>query len=265
MTVGEVIALLKAEVPDMPQEGFLDGSSDTLKVGHAEAEVTGIVTTFLATAAVIEKTAALGANLIITHEPTFYHHDDTPRTFPEDAVVARKAEALAAHGIAVFRYHDFWHMHQPDGIYTGVIRQLGWQAYLEEGTYGVFVLPPTSLKDFIGQVKAKFGVKNVQVIGDESALYERVGLFVGSPGPYLQLPAITRDKLELLICGEVNEWELTEYVRDARTYERKLALIIVGHEPTEEAGMAYLAEWLAPKLPGISVIHVPSGYPLRTV
>ena len=171
---------------------------------------------------------------------------------------------LAAHKIAVFRYHDFWHRHQPDGVYTGVIRQLGWQAYLQRGTYGVFILPPTSLGDFIKKVKATFGVKTVQVVGDEDALFERVGLFVGSPGPYLQLPLVTEHKLELLICGEVDEWALTEYVRDAQTYGCKLGLIIVGHEPSEEAGMAYLAEWLTPKS-GVPVTHVSSGYPLKTL
>ena len=265
MTVGDIITLLKAAVPDMPAEGFLDGSNDTLKAGNGETEVTGVVTTFLATAEVIEKTATLGANLIITHEPTFYHHDDTPVTFPDDAVIRRKTELLMDYNIAVFRYHDFWHMHQPDGIYTGVIRQLGWQAYLQRGTYGVFVLPPTPLGDLIKQVKTGFGVKTVQVIGDEDALHERVGLFVGSPGPYLQLPLITEHKLDLVICGEVDEWALSEYVRDARTYGHKLALMIVGHEPSEEAGMAYLAAWLKPKLPGLDVTHISSGYPLTTV
>ena len=93
--------------------------------------------------------------------------------------------------------------------------------------------------------------------------YERVGLFVGSPGPYVQLPAITEHRLDLLICGEVDEWALTEYARDAQTYGHNLGLIIVGHQPTEEAGMAYLAGWLAPKLPDISISHIPSGYPLR--
>lgn len=264
-TVGEVITLLKAAVLNMPEEGFLDGSSDTLKAGDEEAEVTGIVTTFLATAEVIEKTAALGANLIITHEPTFYHHDDTPETFPQDAVLGRKAGALAAHGIAVFRYHDFWHRHRPDGIYTGVVRQMGWQTYLEKGTHHVFVLPPTSLGNIISQVKSMFGVETVQIIGDKNALHERVGLFVGSPGPHWHTPSVTNDKLDLLICGEVNELELTEYVRDAQTYGRKLGLIIVGHEPTEEAGMAYLAEWLEPQLSGILITHISSGYPLKTV
>ena len=243
----------------------MDGSSDTLKAGNEDTEVTGVVTTFLATAEVIEKTAAFGANLIITHEPTFYHHDDTPVTFPNDAVIRQKTEMLMQHNVAVFRYHDFWHRHQPDGIYTGVIRQLGWQTYLQQGTRGVFVLPPTSLRDLIKQVKTRFGVRTVQVIGDEDTSHERVGLFAGSLGPYWQLPSITNDKLDLLICGEIDEWALSEYVRDARTYGHNLALMIVGHEPSEEAGMAYLAEWLKPKLPGLTVTHISSGYPLTTV
>ena len=265
MTVGKVIEVLKAAVPNMPTQGPLNGSNDTLKAGKEETEVTGIITTFLATAEVIEKAALLGANLIVTHEPTFYHHDDTPATFPGDAVLEQKAAALKANRIAVFRYHDFWHMHQPDGIYTGVIRQMGWQLYLERGSEHVFVLPPTSLRDLATQVKKIFNVSAVQVVGDERALHQRVGLFVGSPGPYRHLPSITSDKLDLLICGEVGEWELTEYVRDAHTYEHTLGLIIVGHQPTEEAGMAYLAEWLEPKLPGILVTHIASGYPLTTI
>ncbi len=132
MTVGDVIALLKAAVSGMPKEGPLDGSNDTLKVGDESAEVTGIVITFLATAEVIERAAALGANLIITHEPTFYHHDDSPTTFPKDAIIQQKRERLEAHNIAIFRYHDYWHIHEPDGIYTGVIRQMGWQDFLEK-------------------------------------------------------------------------------------------------------------------------------------
>lgn len=264
MTVSEVIALIKAAVPDMPKQGPLNGANDTLKAGHEGTEVTGIVTTFLATAEVIEKAAALGANLIITHESTFYHQDDSATTFLEEVVIKQKAKSLASHHISVFRYHDYWHMHRPDGIYTGVVRQTGWQAYLEKGSQHVFVLPPTSLKDVVSQIKEIFGVKTVQVSGNEDDLYERVGLFVGSPGPYWQLPSITEDRLDLLICGEVAEWELTEYVRDAQFYGHKLGLIIFGHQPSEEAGMAYLAEWLEPKLPGIPVTHVPSGYPLRT-
>ncbi len=126
------------------------------------------------------------------------------------------------------------------------------------------MLPPTSLREVVSQVERAFGVDTVQVVGKEETLHERVGLFVGSPGLYFQLPSVREDRLDLLICGEVDEWALTEYVRDAQTYGRKLGLIIVGHQPSEEAGMTYLAEWLEPKLPKVPITHISSGYPLKT-
>lgn len=40
--------------------------------GLPETEVTGVVTTFMATVDVIKKAAELGSNMIITHEPTYF-------------------------------------------------------------------------------------------------------------------------------------------------------------------------------------------------
>ena len=34
---------------------------------------------------------------------------------------------------------------------------------------------------------------------------------------------------------------------------------------SEEGGMAHLADWLRPHLPGIAITHVPSGDPLLAV
>ena len=38
-------------------------------------------------------------------------------------------------------------------------------------------------------------------------------------------------------------------------------MIVLGHVFSEEPGMEWLAEWLQPKLPGIPVLHIPSGEP----
>ena len=38
-----------------------------------------------------------------------------------------------------------WHMHQPDGIYTGVLRALGWQPAHPDAP--IFDIPPTTLAD----------------------------------------------------------------------------------------------------------------------
>ena len=265
MTVREVIALLKAAVPEMPKDGMLDGSSDHLAFGNPDTKVNGVVTTFSATAEVVERAAELGANLILTHEATFYHWEDSLTTFADDTVIAAKVKQLESYNIAVFRYHDYWHMHEPDGIYVGVTEQLGWQKYLVAGTQHVFELPPISLVELAQSLKKMLDVKNVQVMGAEDRLYRRVGLFVGSPPGNWHIASRTQDGLELLICGEIGETDLAEYVRDANYYGQNLGLIVVGHQPSEEAGMAYLARWLQPQLPDVPVTHIASGFPLRMI
>src|SRR5271167_1200057 len=63
---------------------------DTFKGGDPDEKVTGIVTTFLDTYAVLQKAAADGKNLIITHEPTFYNHTDDKSVLGNDPVQAQK-------------------------------------------------------------------------------------------------------------------------------------------------------------------------------
>jgi len=64
---------------------------DTFKAGDPDTPVTGIATTMMATYDVLRRAAASGKNLIITHEPTFYAHLDTPEGLPEnDPVWAEK-------------------------------------------------------------------------------------------------------------------------------------------------------------------------------
>ena len=64
--------------------------------------------------------------------------------------------------------------------------------------------------------------------------------------------------IDVLVVGEVSEWETSEYVRDAAAAGMKKGLIILGHAPSEEPGMAYAAAWLRELVPGVPVFHVPS-------
>ncbi|WP_226035486.1 Nif3-like dinuclear metal center hexameric protein [Aquibacillus saliphilus] len=54
----------------------LQNTGDKLICGDYNTEVKGIVTTFMATVDVIKQAIEIGANLIITHEPTFYTGND---------------------------------------------------------------------------------------------------------------------------------------------------------------------------------------------
>ena len=97
---------------------------DSWKAGDPEAECTGIVTALVPTVNVIRKARALGANLLIVHEPTFYTSQDGPGWFEDfpNRVYAEKRQLLEESGIAIWRDHDHMHFHQADSIFTGVLK-----------------------------------------------------------------------------------------------------------------------------------------------
>ena len=78
----------------------------------------------------------------------------------------------------------------------------------------------------------------------------------GAAGGKNQIEAIIKNRPDVLLCGEIQEWETAEYVRDAQTKGEKLSLIVMGHIASEEPGSEYMAEWLRKKIPGIKVTHV---------
>ena len=67
---------------------------DTLKAGGPDTSVLGIATTMMATFDVVQRAAKAGRNFVITHEPTFYNHEDTTSAFASDPVYAAKRAFL---------------------------------------------------------------------------------------------------------------------------------------------------------------------------
>jgi len=101
---------------------------DTFKAGDPQAPVTGIAVVMMSTLDVLQRAAAAGSNLIITHEPTFYDHNDRTSDLEaeNDAVLAAKQAFIKSHGLVIWRFHDYWHRRRPDGIQTGMVHKLGW-------------------------------------------------------------------------------------------------------------------------------------------
>ncbi len=268
-TIQDVVDLIISSIPGAPREG----SVDTFKAGDPSRPATGIVSTFLATCDVIEAAAALGANLIVTHEPTYYNHLDETDWLADDPVYAYKRRLLDAHGIAVWRFHDYWHLYRPDGILTGFLKKLGWEQYPVSDSDrvdlpSILEIPPTPLAELAAYCKERLEVFHpIQLVGDPSMTCRRVGLSLGAYGGRGQigfLGGAGRD-VDVLLVGEINEWETSVYVQDARSMGRETSLLILGHANSEEPGMEYLVEWLQPRLPDVPVHHVPSGDPFVLV
>lgn len=260
LTADEVLDRIKTQVTC----DWAESTVDTYKSGHGKTAVTGIATTFLATQEVLEKAAAQGLNMVITHEPTFYNHLDDVSFFNEDPVYQTKQKVINDNNMVVLRFHDHWHRTEPDGIHVGMIRKLDWEDYQVTVGKMVFKLPESTLGSLADKLQKHFSVSNVRVVGDRDARFTNVGMAVGAPGSESQIKMLRRDDVSVLITGESTEWSTVEYVRDAQRQGKMKYLILLGHASSEEAGMAYCAEWLEAFISEVPVKFIEAGNPIWT-
>ncbi len=257
-TVKQVIDIILKEIPNAP----FATTVDQLRSGSMDQEVTGIVTTMFPTIKVIEDTAKAGANFIIAHETPFYNNQDETDWLQEDDAYRYKIELLNRHKIAIWRFHDYWHSHKPDGIIMGNLIKLGWEKYHDVNSPRLLTLPkPMSLKSIVSLTKERLGIPTVRVIGNLNQSCSTIYLAFGYMDSKRQIAAIQQYKPDLILSGETREWETVERVRDGQLMGQKTSLLVLSHAVSEEAGMAYAVKWLQPKVPGVKITHIASTNP----
>jgi putative NIF3 family GTP cyclohydrolase 1 type 2 len=237
---------------------------DTFKAGDPDAKVTGIAVTMMATFDVLQRAAASGANLIITHEPTFYNHLDQFTEIPQkenDPVLAEKLAFIKEHHLVVWRFHDHWHRRAPDGIEAGMTHALGWEAFQDKQNQYLFTIPETTLDKLAANLKSRLELHTMRVVGDPQMKITRIALSPGAAGMQREIGALENPDIQLLITGESREWETVEYAADAVSEKKNKALIVLGHIPSEQAGMEECTRWLKTFVSEVPVNFVPAAQP----
>jgi putative NIF3 family GTP cyclohydrolase 1 type 2 len=231
---------------------------DTIKSGSPDTPVTGIATTMMATLDVVERAAAAGKNFVVTHEPTFYSHEDKTENLVNDPIYRFKQDFLDHHNMVVFRFHDHWHAHRPDGIASGMIEALGWEKNVDPANPRQFRFDGISLADLAKQIEQRLKIRAMRVVGDPHLQVHTVAGNWGYAGGYR---AFARQDLDVLVIGEAREWELVEYAADTITSGRKRGLIVLGHIPSEQGGMLHCANWLKTFITEVPVEFIPAMEP----
>ncbi len=261
-TAQEVIAAIQEHV-GVP---WKTQTVDTFKAGNPETRVTGIAVTMMATLDVLQRAAAKGANLVITHEPTFYNHLDRPEGMDEnDAVWKEKREFIEKNGLVVWRFHDHWHLRTPDGILAGVVKSLGWEKYQSAENPHLFTVPEITLEKLAADVAKQLDTPVLRVVGNPAMKVTKLALSPGSAGFERETHALEMENVEVLLVGETREWETVEYAADAVAEGKRKALIVIGHVPSEQAGMEECARWLKIFVKNVPVEFVPTKQPFWTL
>ncbi len=257
-TAGEVIAAIQEHV-GIPWNST---TVDTFKAGNPDTPVTGIAVTMMATLDVLQRASSQGLNLVITHEPTFYNHIDTPEAMdPSDPVWAEKRAFIEKHNMVVWRFHDHWHRRKPDGIVAGMIHALGWEKFQSPENPYLFTLPETTVEKLAADVAKRLDSPVLRVVGNPDMNVTKIALSPGAAGFVRETHALEMDNVEVLLIGETREWETVEYAADAATEGKKKALIVIGHIPSEQAGMEECTRWLKTLVKDVPVQFVPARQP----
>lgn len=240
LTAGVVIERIKAHVGVPWMENTVDG----IIAGEAATPVTGVATTMMATYAVLKRAAAAGLNLVITHEPTFWSHQEDVSKMQGDSLYRDKLGFIKEHKLVSFHFHDHWHALKPrDGIAEGMMRRIGWTDYVSKDDPQRFTIAPTTLEKLTALLRDKLKAKTIRTIGNPDLPITKVKSSWGYAGKFPAVDWLNGD-IDVLIVGETWEWELQEYVADLVAAGRVKALIMIGHINSEQWGMDYCAEWI---------------------
>jgi putative NIF3 family GTP cyclohydrolase 1 type 2 len=259
LTIHKAIDTIVTSIPGAP---FPD-TVDVIKLGDAQQNLTGIVVTFLATCDVIEQAIQLGANLIITHEPIFYNHRDSTDWLRDHPAYLAKRRLVEENRLVIWRFHDYLHSLLPDSTVMGLIQALNWENNQSpEQPYICHIQPITLLE--LGQlIKKQLSLPTIRAVGDIKMRCERVGVLPGFPPAEFQIGSLGNANIDVLITGEIHEWEVSEYVRDATHLGYPKGLIVIGHAASEEPGMQWIIPWLEEHLPNVAIRFVPIGNPFH--
>lgn len=280
MKISEIIRRIEAYHPDL---GAAYQGCDGIKAGNPDQECTGVVSALVPTVEVIRKTASLGCNLLYVHEPTSYLSPDFPdwkAAFPCH-IFEEKKKLLNDSGIVVYRDHDHAHAHRPDSIFTGVIRYLGWEPYVQKTSvvpYGYLIELPKSqsVRDLNRLLIEKTGANGIRYIGNPDAMVKRIAL-IGHiyPGAFVSerfendcyddyptqiIRAMEENHIDAVLPGEVVEWNLLSYIRDASAFGESKVCFNLGHFNWEQLGSKFAVDWLKGILDQeVPITWIPTG------
>jgi putative NIF3 family GTP cyclohydrolase 1 type 2 len=178
---------------------------------------------------------------------------------PPDPVFTGKSDFIKKNNLIVWRISDHWGLRAPNPFAQGIVDALGWTK-LANGDVSRITIPETSLNALV--IHAKMALKSrggMRIVGDPKLAIRKVALLPGSTP--IETALKTLPDADVILAGEVREWETVEYVRDTIDLGGKKALILVGRVVSESPGMQVCAQWLKTIVPEVKATWMPTVDP----
>lgn len=257
ITAGQIIERIKSNIG----ASWTGQTLDNIIIGNSETSVKGIATAIIATLDVIQRAAASGKNMVITHEPAFYSQQNNITQYQQDSTYLFKKDFLEKNNIVVFRLYDHWLARKPNGNVEGTMRELGWEKNVDPQNSNMFKFDGIPLLQLAKEIETKLNIRTLRVLGDPKMPVKRAAIGFGNTTLNQGVELLSRDDVDVIIIGEANEWDVNEYAIDAFSSGKNKAVIYLGHLKSDMPGMKFCAEWLRGFIKEVPVEYIDMSEP----
>jgi putative NIF3 family GTP cyclohydrolase 1 type 2 len=259
MQACELMTKLNSFRDDLPE-----GTRDRVIYGDPDREIKGVAVCWMAYRETILQAAEAGANIIVTHEPTFYHDRDLEAEEVRDLAASKdKMALLDEKEITVLRCHDAWDYYPEIGIIELWFKQLGLEERLEGlNRFKVEIQTAEAFARHVAAAASEVGQTMVRLYGDPEREVSTVCAWYGWKGPYALTAEAADADLAITYDDDpaVQAWTGAELCHDTG-----FPLVVINHGTLEERGMVSLADYLQELYPDIPVVHIPQGCNYREI
>ena len=177
-----------------------------------------------------------------------------------DPVYAGKNAFIEKHKLVVFRLTQHWNQRKPDPRAQGLASAMGWKKYQAGEDALHYDVPAITLEALASQLKKTLGTRGgIRAIGDRSITVQKVGLLPGYTT--IQASIAMMPSVDVIVTGEVQEWESATYAQDVAFAGVKKGFISIGRIVNEAAAMRVCADWLGAIVPEVPVRFISAGDP----
>ncbi len=237
-----------------------ENTCDTVKAGSVDKEVHKVALTMFGTVDVIREAGMWGADLLIVHEPLYYDHMDSIHNL---MIIQEKQRIVSESGLTIFRFHDYAHAMVPDMICAGELKYSRLQGEIQERQrFGVtsFVLEHgLTAEELAKTFERNLHIDSVRISGCTDKKGNKIACCFGAPGELFDL----FEDHDFVVAGEISEWRDAEIARDAAALGYNKAILVLGHETSERAGMMYMKELCEDRYPDLEFRYFESGSVLK--
>ena len=184
----------------------------------------------------------------------------TPTTPTADPVYAGKNDFIAKHKLVVFRLTQHWNQRKPDPRAQGLATSMGWTKYKADDDALHYEVPPITFEALASQLKKSLGTRGgIRAIGDRTMTVRRIGLLPGYT--MIQASIAMMPTVDVIVAGEVQEWESATYAQDVAFAGLKKGFISIGRVVNEAPGMQVCADWLKTIVSEVPIRFISAGDP----